>query len=279
MLTAAMSIEKGSVMSEIKQNSAKAVVRRMLRFTLIVAAIGFCLKAAVLHPIYTRFASDVAFRDAWWVLVLYYLTEGGLCDLVVFGLCYPASLYAVWSAGLKGAASVPAAFAGLTVFKFLLNFVVSAITDSALPQFSNFFLYDFLPIILPMILLELLQYALMLAVIAFWRNRYQNRLLLSEAAAELGRNIPAPAPVFPFTRLVSIKNPIQGTALLSALVLLIGRVAMHQIYQYAQFINSGYTEGLLIMVVDLLSDIFISVLFYFAYLILIPRFHEKATAA
>ncbi len=260
-------------MSDIKPHSKDPAVRRMLRLTLLVAAIGFGLRSLVLSPIYIRFASDVAFADDWWVVILYYLTDGGLCDLIVFAVCYPASLFAVWMAGIKRAKSVPILYAVLTVAKFLLNFVMSCITDSALPEFSDFVAGD-LPIILAMVGLELLQYALMLLIISIWRNRYENRLALSEAAAELGRNIPAPTPAFPLRRLVDIKNPVQGTAFFTALILLVGRISMHQIYQYALYITSGYTEGLLIMAIDLISDLFISVLFYFAFLLLLPRFHQ-----
>ncbi len=262
-------------MSEHTQDRARDVVRRMRRITLMATAIGFGLYALILSPIYLRFSSDITFQNAWWVQILYYLTAENVCDLVVFAVCYPASLYAVWMVGIKRAMSIPVCYSLMTVLKFVLNCVVSYITDSALPQLSDFFYHDFLPIILPMVLLELLQYIIMLVIIGVWRHRYENRLLLSEAAAELGRDIPPPKPAFPFVRLVNVKNPVQGTAFLSALVLLIGRVAMHQIYQYALYITSGYTDGLVVMLIDLISDIFIAVLFYFAFLLLLPRFHEK----
>ncbi len=261
-------------MSQNNTIPVQAVVRRMLRFTLLVAAIGFGLRAIVLSPIYIRFASDVAYADDWWVILLYYLTDGGLCDLTVFALCYPATLYAIWVAGFKRAVSVPVLYAILTVVKFILNFIMSCITDSALPQFSDFVSGD-LPIILAMVLLELLQYALMILIMIIWRSRYENRVALAAAATELGRDMPPPLPAFPLRRLVDMKNPVQGTAFLTALILFIGRLAMHQIYQYALYITSGYTDGIVVMLVDLLLDIFISVLFYFSFLLLLPRFHEK----
>ena len=68
----------------------------------------------MLAPIYIKYASDIMYAEAWWVYLLYYLTEEGLMDLVVFAVCYPATIYAVWLVGLKQAICVPSSAAKST---------------------------------------------------------------------------------------------------------------------------------------------------------------------
>jgi len=85
----------------------------------------------------------------------------------------------------------------------------------------------------------------------------------------------AEMPLFPFVRLVSAKNPLQLSALLMALVVFLLRFGSHQIYQLTLYTHTGYTDGLLVMVLDLFADIFVGVIFYFVALLLLSRFHRK----
>lgn len=261
-------------MEQINQNTA-LTVRRMCRLTLLVAAIGYALNSFILSPLYINFASDVLYSETWWVYLLYYLTEEGLLDLAVFAICYPAAIYAVWQAGLKRAIRVPVSFALLTLGRFVVNFFMTSITDSALPSMEDFLSFD-LPYIGALYLLEMLQYALVISLTLAVKHRYQRKLDYLEAEALMAGKEPAPvAPLLPFTRLVSVKNPLQCSAFLMALMILVIRVAMHQIYQFTLFARTGASDGLFIMVLDLISDIFVGVIFYFAALLLISRFHRK----
>ncbi len=257
----------------------RLTVRRMCRLTVLVAAICYALNSFVLSPVYIQFASDIVYADAWWVYILYYLTEEGLMDLAVFAVCYPAAIYAVWCAGLKRAVRVPLAFALLTLARFVVNFFMTAITDSALPDIDEFLSFD-LPYIGSLYLLEMLQYALVIALTLAVKHRYLRKREYLEAEALLdGREVPTEAPLFPFTRLISVKNPLQCSALLMGLLVAVLRVIMHQIYQYTLFTQNGSTDGLTVMVLDLVSDIFVGVILYFAAMLLINRFGPKDEAA
>ncbi len=267
-------------MAETQNYATRNTVRRMLHLTVIVAAIGFGLKSLVLSPLYIRFASDVAYEAAWWLDVLYVLIDGGLIDLAVFAIVYPTTLYAVWCAGLRSAWEVPFAFSMLTLVKFLVNFFMTCITEGALPQWNEFLTAD-LPMILAMFLLELLQYALMLVILCFIKKRHDGKLAVARAQTLLtegdaiGNETSTETDVFPFRHLVSFRNPVQLSAFLTAAIVFIGRVVMHQIYQYALYIMTGYTDGLYIMLLDTLSDLFISVLFYFISLLLLSHYDRK----
>lgn len=265
-------------MEQLTQSSRYAV-RRMCGLTVLVAAVLYALNSFILSPLYIKFASDIVYADAWWVYILYYLTEEGLLDLTVFAICYPAAIYAVWSAGLKQAIRVPVAFALLTLARFVVNFFMTAITDSALPDMEEFLTFD-LPYIGALYLLEMLQYALVIAMTLAVKRRYIRNREYAEARALLDDGEAASdAPLLPFTRLISMRNPLQHASFLMALLVFVLRFATHQIYQLTLFAQTGRTDGLAIMVLDIISDIFIGVIFYFAALLLISRFYGKEAEA
>lgn len=265
-------------MEQITPNSS-ALVRRACRLTVLVASIGFALGSFLLSPLYIMFASDVVYADAWWVYVLYYLTEEGLLDLAVFAVCYPAAVYAVWKVGLKRAIRVPVAFALLTLGRFVVNFFMTSITDSALPSMDNFLSFD-LPYIGTLYLLEMLQYALVIAIALLAKRRFFRKQEYLEACAVLeGKEAPSVAPMLPFNRLLALKNPLQRSVLFMALTVFLLRFAGHQIYQLTLLVETGRTDGALIFALDLISDIFVGVIFYFVGMLLINRFHEKDEAA
>ncbi len=256
----------------------RLTVRRMFRLTLLTAVIGYALSSFLLSPLYIKFASDVVYADAWWVYILYYLTEEGLVDLAVFAVCYPAAIYAVWMAGLKGAIRVPVTFTLLTLARFVVNFFMTAITDSALPGMDDFLNFD-LPYISALFLLEVFQYALIIALTLWVKRRYARKCEQLVANGLLaGKKAELPA-AFPFATLISVKNPIQLSALLMGIWMFVSRFVSHQIYQFTLYATSGYTDGLTVMVLDLISDIFVGVIFYFAAVLLISRFHRKDAEA
>lgn len=259
---------------DIATPDARLSVRRMCRLTVLVSALCFAFSSLVLAPIYVKYASDILYAETWWVFLLYYLTEEGLLDLAVFAVCYPATIYALWRAGFKGAARVPVAFSLITLAKFAVNFFMTSIVDGALPSASEFLSFD-LPYIGAMYLLEIAQYAVVILLTLWIRRRYLRRA----AEAQLLTGEAVPAACFTFTRLLSCKNPVQHSALLMAVFMLAVRVVMHQIYQFTLYATSGYTDGLLIMALDLIGDIFVGVILYFAALLLLSRFYRKDSEA
>ena len=265
-------------MEQITPNPS-AAVRRMFRLTVLVASIGFALGSFILSPLYIMFASDVVYADAWWVFVLYYLTEESLLDLAVFAVCYPAAIYAVWQAGLKRAIRVPVAFALLTLGRFVVNFVMTTITDSALPSLEDFLTFD-LPYIGALYLLEILQYILVIALAILVKHRADRKREYLEACAILeGKTIAPAAPLLPFHRLLALKNPLQRSVFYMALTVFLLRFASHQIYQLTLFFETGSSDGLLIMALDLISDVFIGFILYFVAMLLINRVYLKDAAA
>lgn len=261
-------------MPKITNLQTRVTVRRMFLFVLAVAGIGFALRACVLAPLYTRMVSDILYRDRWWIVILYYLTDGGLLDLAVFCLCYPATLYVVWQAGLKDAARIPILYAALTVLKFVAFYFTDFFSDGGFRFYGwEYFLRSELPVILPQILFELLQYALMLLFICLCRRKYVSRRFHAGKPAEtFGQD------VFPVQKLLNLHNPVQCALFWTAIVILLGRMGMHFIYQLNLYQWYGMTEGWPQMLIDLVCDLAIAAVFYFVSLLLLMRFHDRDAA-
>lgn len=258
-------------------HSSEQTVRAMFRYILLVTALGFGICSLVLSPIYHVAESNVLYREEWWCYVLYYLTQEGLIDLGVFALAYPATIYAVWVGGLRRARSVLILYASLTVAKSAANFIVTSITFGSVPSFSVFFEED-LPIIGSSLLLELAQYGLVVLFITLTRRAYCRResRLTSDALLRQGAGSSVnEAPVFPITRLVSFRNPVQCAAFLSSVLLLLGRVAMHLIYQMTLIVYNGSWDGPTVLAFDLLSDAVLSVCIYFVMILLLGQFDRR----
>lgn len=263
-------------MEQITPNSA-AAVRRMCLLTVLVASIGFALGSFLLTPLYISFASNVVYAEAWWVFILYYLTEEGLLDLAVFAVCYTAAIYAVWQGGLKKALRVPLAFVLLTLGRFVVNFFMTAITDSALPTLDKFLSFD-LPYIGTLFLLEVLQYVLVIAIALVAKHRFARKREYLEACATLeGKEAAPAAPLLPFTRLLALRNPLQRSVFFMALLVALLRLGGHLIYQLTLLVETGRGDGSLVMILDLVSDLFIGVILYFVAMLLINRFYLKDT--
>ncbi len=256
-------------------------LRRVFRLILLVAAVGFGLKAFLLSPIYVRFASDVAFKDAFWVDILYFLTDGGFLDLAVFAVCYPATLYVIRFGGLKETIRVPIAYASLTFGKFIANYVVDSLVEGALPRIEEVLSFD-LPFILGMYALEMLQYILVILIALLVRRLYENRVRVAAGMALLPRtqrvDYPRPPEDFPFTQIYTRRNALQRGALLSSAVVTLGRIIMHLVYQITLFVGFGSSEGWVVMLIDLVGDLIIGAVFYFVALLIMMNLRQKEPA-
>ena len=243
-----------------------------LRLTLLVAGIGFAVKCLLVHPVYILLGNDVTHMHAWYTALLYYLIDGGLWDLAVIAVCYPATVYSVWKRGLKGSNGVVLAFSLLTAGKFVLNYMMDILTYSGLPRPDEFF--TDIPIILVMLVLELVPYALSVAVIAIAKTRHDRKTELAAYQSELTETA-APAPVLPFGKLLSLRNPLQLASFVGVVAIFLSREISYHVYEITLYVNFGYTDGWLDMAVTLFSDVIISTLIYFAAILLLPHIHSK----
>lgn len=254
--------------------SKKKSASYALRLTLLVAGIGFAVKCLLVHPVYVLLGNDVTHMNTWYTALLYYLIDGGLWDLAVIAVCYPASIYFVWKKGMKGSKGVILAFTLLTTGKFVLNYIMDVLTYSGLPRLDEFLLD--IPLILVMLVVELIPYALAVAVIAVAKIRYDRKAEEAVYRSQLTETT-SPAPILPFGKLLSLRNPLQLASFMGVLAIFLSREISYHVYEITLYVNFGYTDGWLDMAVTLLSDIVISTLIYFAALLLLPHIHSKET--
>lgn len=247
-----------------------------LALTLLVAGLGFGVKALLLHPLYIQLATNITHMNGWYTTILYYLIDGGLLDLAVIAVCYPAAAYSVWYKGLKGSKKIVAAFPLLTLGKFVANYVMDILTYSGLPRLREF-LTD-IPLVLLMLVLELVPYAAVVVVAAAAKSRYDRKAELAAYASELTETA-GPAPALPFTKLVSLRNPLQLASLVGALAVFLSREVSYHVYQITLLNNFGSTDGWADMLVTLLADAALGILLYFAAILLLPHYHSKESSA
>ena len=245
-----------------------------LWLTLLVAGIGFAVKCLFVHPAYILLGNDITHMNMWYTAVLYYLIDGGLWDLAVIAVCYPATVYTVWRRGLKGSRGIIWTFTLLTAGKFVLNYIMDILTYSGLPRMDEF-LTD-IPVILVMLVLELVPYALAVAVITGAKTRYDRKVEAADFRSRMTETA-APAPVLPFVKLFSLRNPLQSASFVGALAIFLSREISYHVYEITLYMNFGYTDGWADMLVTLLADAAIGILLYFAAILLLPRFHARET--
>ncbi len=252
---------------------------RPRRLALWVAAIGYAASAFLLNPLYINAASNILYRDTFWVRILYYLLVEGYLYIGLYAVIYPITVYTVWQTGVRKSMRLVLPIVGITLLHSVANFFVDGVTAGALPDAEEFLMFD-LPMMLGMFLMDVLQYALVILVTALIRARYQSRVRIAEGMKLLPASkrvdFPVPTPAFPFTRLLSLKNPLQRAAFSSALILFVFRAGMHLIYQLALYEGFGSSDGWVYMLYDLIIDTVIAVLFYFVHLLLVPKCHSMS---
>lgn len=246
-------------------------VRRMQKLVLWISAIGFGLYSLVLAPLYTQLNSDVTYQEAVITYVLYYAYN--LVQIAVFYAVFAATIYAVWRGGFLGSKAVWITYTLALVGKYLLNFLMDCILDGSIPAFDLFLSKD-LPIMLPNLLLEIGQYALILLItcliIRRKKRKWQVSLLLNESKAGDERAL-----AFPITKLLSFKNPVQASAFWSSVVFMVMMVVSHLIYQLAQLIYMHSNEGELVLITDMITDVFLGIIAYFVMVLLLSSFDRR----
>ncbi len=253
------------------EKHVSAAVKKMYKLVMLTALLGFGLYALVIAPLYTQLSADIAYQEAAITYVLYYALSA--VELAVFFIVFPATIYAVWRGGLLGSRSVWITFALATLVKYVLNFFVDCIADGNIPSWQNFVDKD-VPIILPNFLLELGQYALILfmavLIVRGKKRKWQTDVLLDGPKAGDERSL-----AFPIVKLFSLKNPVLASAFATSLFLFIARAVSHLIYQLALLIYNGESEGTMVLIIDLVSDLLLAAIAYFVMVLLLSSFDKR----
>ena len=258
--------------TSVQSRLTRLSVRRTLLFVLLTQVLYTVLYAFVLNPLYTHFASDVLYKDAWWLDLIGVAIDA--TDVILFILVYPASLYALWCGGWRQGYRVPVLFSVLTLFKFAVNYAVGVFIEyGGVP--SGDFLADDLPLVIPLALLELLQYGIVLGLATLWYHVYRVRQADAAALAAL-RQKPYESPaVLPLTRLFDMGNPMQRALFDAGLTVAILGILRHVIYQLTLFAANGRMDAPLQIAVDLVGDLLVGAALYLVGILLVNRFARR----
>lgn len=258
--------------TSVQSRLTRLSVRRTLLFVLLTQVLYTVLYAFVLNPLYTHFASDVLYKDAWWLDLIGVAIDA--TDVILFILVYPASLYALWCGGWRQGYRVPVLFSVLTLFKFAVNYAVGVFIEyGGVP--SGDFLADDLPLVIPLALLELLQYGIVLGLATLWYHVYRVRQADAAALTALRQKPYESSAVLPLTRLFDMGNPMQRALFDAGLTVAILGILRHVIYQLTLFAANGRMDAPLQIAVDLVGDLLVGAALYLVGILLVNRFTRR----
>jgi hypothetical protein len=191
-----------------------------------------------------------------------------IVNLTAFFAAYAAAAYSLWVGGLRGARRITVSIALLTLGKFVLNYLVSSMMAGAFSSLEIFWTED-LPIILPMLLLELLQHTVVILLAAWLMTRYDRR------CAEVMPGEEAPAPVLPFTKMFSLKNPLQCWIFWTSILMLLARWYMTGLHELVSAVFNGFSAGWVWILLYAATDLILIAAGYFAMTLLIMGFYRR----
>lgn len=248
-------------------------LRRVTRFALIGELIFIALYAFLLNPLYTSLSADILYADSWWLSLIGLAID--VSEYIPFAILYPASIYALWRGGWRRGWPIILMASIMTVFKFLINYAVGLYFEiGALPSFE--LLSEDAALILPSLLLELVQYGVVLVLTSIQLWLYRGRQTDIAAEAALRRISYEKPPVLPLTRLWERFNPVQRSLFdMAVSVTVLSLFLRRLIYQLVQWENFGSTDGAFQITVDVLGDLIMGLLLYLVGILLVNRFARR----
>ena len=263
---------------EISNQNYRKTVKRACLMTAIIAGVGYALLSFLLHPLFIQWYSDKPFYTQYPFIVdlLRILVDEGVFNVVICIFCYPFTVYAIWRTGLKKSWSVMVLFAGLDLLRFVANFFMTAVSNGALPSAEEFWEFDIF-YISSLFVLDLLPYICVVLCAILVRALWVKKLEAEAFQAEK-KSIPHPLEgLLPLKGIFRLNNPLQLSAFLAGVILCLLRFSDQFIYELTQAVSTNENLGIfaLIVITDLLLNLFLGALLYFSILYISSRMHQK----
>lgn len=203
---------------DIKNQSYR---RSLISMVLTVFAV-FTVYSVVMTTLYVKAETDVAFMIPVFVDIIPYATD--LCELVGMLIAYTAVLYYWHGSTASQKCGYVIAFAALTVYKYIAKLVVTYIMNGALPSVKSYLADMLLAVVLPL-LLELVQFAVILLIIRSIMKKTD--AFIAEKKSLEGKlpdyHFDEEAVFFPFQGLFGKHNPLQRSALGIGIVITVSK--------------------------------------------------------
>ncbi len=251
-------------------NMAQSKLRGRLKLALLLVSLASCVVFAfVLSPLITYANNDGT---------IHYLPDilealQWIVNLLCFFICYSITDFAIYRFSLPQYWIYILIFSLTTVVKYLLNTVSAFFVFGRAPSDKEE-LKQQIGIIVLNTVVELLQYALVVISSTALLSKFKKLSSIAEkSASKMGVDYDRRSKIFPFTKLVTTKNPLQHSALWSALIVTLFMVVNRLIFDIAIGFPVDIVDGLW-MAAGYLSDVLFGVL---GYLIMILVFNRCDT--
>lgn len=196
----------------------RAYRRSLIRMTLAVFAI-FTVHSTVLKILWVKTNTDVAFMIPILVDVITYAMD--LCEMIGMLIAYTAVLYNWRATSRTQRRGYVISFIALTVYKFVLQIIVSLIMDGVIPT-GDYLLQGVLQLVL-----DIAQFAVVLIIIRSVMRR-TDEFIAEKKSLEgklEGYHFDEEALFFPFRSLIDRQNPLQRSALWIGVMITVTRAA------------------------------------------------------
>lgn len=220
----------------------------------LLALFSFGLSALfiLLARIYTVSCSDIIFMDTALPEILEILIN--ILECAVYGISYAFLLYAAFRFYTECFSKAILIYTGSVAFKYIGNYAVTWITDTGM---SAEYLLENLSYILLYIAIELAQAGLV--VLITWRTMKSYHAFIERQqhiAANLpDANVTIRTYVFPFTKLISLQNPLQKCAFWGGTAVSLFKIVSRLIFDFSYGLPTSLVDGLW-MVIYYLMDMF-----------------------
>ena len=225
------------------------------KFLRLLLALSFGLSAlfVLLARLYTVSCTDIVLMYTALPEVLEILVNTLEC--AIFAIAYAILIWIAYRKPAEGLRKYVVVYACSVLFKYLANYLVTWLTDTGM---SAQYLLENLSYILIYTAIELLQAALVLIVIVRTMKGYHAFIARQ---MRIAANLPdvtvdARSYVFPFTKLLTLQNPLQKCALAGGAVVALLKMISRLIYDISYGMPTSVADGLWIVVYYLL-DLFV----------------------
>jgi len=268
-------MNKTSIIKESSKTERKLFDSLVLTVSLIAFSVALIF-SIVLAPIITYINSDGTISYLPDILELLLQT----LHLFMFFTCYSITCFCVYRYKTKKLIPIITIFSVATVCKYSFN----ALSEVILAKILGFSVASgaaqrALISITVQSGLELLQYAAIILIAIFiFKKHKENQALIKKNAQKLYKPYDERSSVFPFTKILSLNNPLQKTALLSSIVVALFRILPRIYYDISQlmFFKIPLTfEDIIWMTVYYISDILFCVIGYFIMIFVFNRLDTK----
>ena len=252
----------------------RALYKRMLLFLSLTLFVLISLYVFVIAPLYVKTANHVLYMSTWIPEILSFLLSS--VDILVFGIFYGMLLYALYRFKTKKSLTFVLVHIVAILYKYVGNLLMTYATDGVPVSGISF---DVISISF-YIVLEIAQTGIVLWISSTIIRKAREREEIRFAATKTtGKEYAPSCEIFPFTRLLNFKNPLQITAFWMAFIPMTSHILQRLFSDVFQTIVEGFYGNPLIDILWMLvyytfDVVAYGVVVYFIEILLLSRIDE-----